>query len=63
MTNQPNRDLTQQAHDLDDQQLEAIAGGFMDGFDQGMEDLKKGTRDIDNGPTVQLPPGGKKDFR
>ncbi|WP_168187951.1 hypothetical protein [Synechococcus sp. CB0101] len=30
MTNQPNRDLTQQAQELDDQQLEAVAGGFID---------------------------------
>ncbi|WP_168187942.1 hypothetical protein [Synechococcus sp. CB0101] len=29
MTNQPNRDLTQQAQELDDQQLEAVAGGFI----------------------------------
>ena len=28
MTNQFNRDLTQQAHDLDDQQLESVAGGL-----------------------------------
>jgi len=35
MTNQPNRDLSQKAHDLDDQQLEAIAGGLdnMPNFD------------------------------
>jgi hypothetical protein len=56
MTNQCNHDLTQQAHDLDDQQLEAIAGGFMEGFDQGI-------RDIGKGPTVQLPPDGKQVFR
>jgi len=60
MTNQCNHELTQQAHDLDDQQLEAIAGGFMEGF---MEGFDQGIRDIGKGPTVQLPPDGKQVFR
>ena len=56
MTNQPNRDLTQQAQDLDDQQLEAVAGGFNTDFEKEIGDIGKG-------PTVTLPAGGQQVFR
>jgi hypothetical protein len=52
MTNQPNRDLIQQAHDLDEQQLETLTGGldnmpnfdevFGDKFDKDKTVLKPG---------------------
>jgi len=50
MTNQPNHDIAQQAHDLDDQQLEGVTGGVESpgqAIDNGMKNLDKGMGELD----------------
>jgi hypothetical protein len=50
MTNQPNHDIAQQAHDLDDQQLEGVAGGSpADPIDAGTRQIDNGMNEVDSG--------------